>query len=277
MKFPLVTWYCLELERGPLESGGEHGYAIWGQADVSAVIIPVIFARLDSRRLPGKVLEPLLDGKCIIDELLVQLGMLAKQVPCVAEPVIATTSRTVDEPVVHRARLKGITAITDHFAPLKRLRVIAATNPHCWLWRVNADSPLLLQPLIEYAAAQLSIVDDQVQVITNLVDRSFPYGVSLEMFRAAMINAINMDQATQEQLEHITPVTQQLLPSAIRGVTANDLGLSRFDPSVRLTIDDVTDAGFFRALWADPDFQRTRPGSVERVDYAYKRRLSGAT
>lgn len=244
---------------------------------MSAVIIPVIFARLDSRRLPGKVLEPLLDGKCIIDELLVQLGLIAEQVPGVTEPVIATTARAVDEPLVHKARLEGITAIADHFAPLKRLRAIAAANPHCWLWRVNADSPLLLQPLIEYAAAQLPMMDDQVQVITNLVDRSFPYGVSLEMFRAAMINGIDPDEATEEQLEHITPVTQQLPPSAIHGMTAHDLGLSRFDPSIRLTIDDAADAGFFRALWADPDFQRTRPGSVERVNYAHNRRRSGET
>lgn len=244
---------------------------------MSASIIPVIFARLDSRRLPGKVLEPLLGGQCVIDELLVQLGRMAEQVPCVIEPIIATTSRAVDEPLVHKARLAGVAAVTDHFAPLKRLSAIAAAHPQCWLWRVNADSPLLLQPLIEFAAAQLQGMDDQVHVITNLVDRSFPYGVSLEMFRAAMINAVNLDQATPEQLEHITPVTQQLPSRAVFGVTAGDLDLARFDPGVRLTIDDATDAGFFRALWTDPDFQRTRPGSVERVNYAYNRRRSGET
>lgn len=250
---------------------------MWGQLVLSAGIIPVIFARLDSRRLPGKVLDPLLQENCVIDELLDQLARIAAHVPAVTEPVIATTGRMVDEPVVRKARSKGVTAITSHFAPLKRLRTIAAANPHDWLWRVNADSPLLLEPLIEYAAGRLLTVDDQVQIITNLVDRSFPYGISLELFRAGMINSINTDQATQEQLEHITPVMQQLLSRAVQGVTADELGLSRFDSSVRLTIDDATDAEFFRLLWADHDFQKTRPCSVERVDYAYKRRLAGAT
>jgi len=244
---------------------------------VSLRIIPVIFARFDSQRLPGKVLEPLLEGHCIIDELLDQLGKLSEQISGITEPVIATTCRPVDEPVVHKARLAGVTAIASHLLPLQRLRVIAAANPLCWLWRVNADSPLLLQPLIEHAAAQLSVAGEKVQVITNLVERSFPYGVSLEMFQAAMINAIPMDHATPDQLEHITPVMKQLPAELVCGVTASNLGLPWFDPAVKLTIDSATDAEFFRSLWNTPDFKRTRPGSLERVDYAYQRRLSGAT
>lgn len=258
-------------------SVGERGCEMWRQSDLNAGIIPVIFARLDSSRLPGKVLEPLLGENCVIDELLDQLGSIAAHVPFVSKPIIATTFRAVDEPVLRKAEFKGISAIADELAPLKRLRAIADANPGCWLWRVNADSPLLLEPLIAFAAGQLSRLDDQVQIITNLVDRSFPYGVSLELFRAGMISALNMNQATQDQLEHVTPIMQQFPPEAVFGVTTEDLDLSRFDPAIRLTIDDATDATFFRSLWADPGFQRTRPGSLERVDYAYKRRLFSAT
>jgi spore coat polysaccharide biosynthesis protein SpsF (cytidylyltransferase family) len=171
----------------------------------------------------------------------------------------------------------GVDVLAGHLLPLMRLRDIAANHSQGWLWRLNADSPLILQPLIEKAAGELAVINDEVQVMTNLAERSFPYGVSLEMFRAGMIIQIDLEKASPEEGEHLTPLMQRLPPQSIRGIVASDLGLADFDSSVRLTIDDAADAAFFGSLWDDPDFQSTRPGSVERVEYAYRRRLSNAT
>lgn len=244
---------------------------------MSLRIIPVIFARFDSRRLPGKVLNPLLNGKSIIEELQGQLSVIAKQISCVADPIIATTIRAEDEPVVRAASRMEFAFMTGDLLPLMRLHEVALANPQDWLWRLNADSPLLLWPLIEHVAEELSVIDDEVQVITNLVDRSFPYGVSLEIFRASMISQINLGQATTEECEHLTPIIQRLSSPELRSVVAGDLGLSPFDSTVRLTVDDAEDAAFFRLLWSDSGFRRTLPGSIERMEYAYRRRLTNAT
>jgi len=245
---------------------------------VTAVrIVPLIFARLDSQRLPGKVVRPLLGGKSIIEELLVQLNRIASKVPGVANPVIATTSRVDDKPLVSLAHRKGVDVISGEILPLQRLQGVAAADSEAWLWRVNADSPLLLQALIARAAAELSDVGEHVQLITNLVERSFPYGVSLEMYRASMIAGINLAEATDEELEHITPVMQRLPPASIKAITAENLGLSNFNSAVRLTVDNEDDAVFFRSLWSDPYFQKTCPGSLERLDYAYRKRIADAT
>lgn len=244
---------------------------------MNSCIVPVIFARLDSRRLPGKVLQPLLGGRSVVEELLEQLRGLVGRIPQVARPVIATTTRSVDEPLVRAGSAMKATVVTGHLSPLMRLREISLANPEGWLWRLNADSPLILEPLIERAAEELAALDGGVQVITNLVERSFPYGVSLEMFRADMIMRINADKVTPEESEHLTPIVQRFPPESIRGITAGDLGLPRFDPRIRLTIDDAEDAAFFSSLWDDPDFQGTIPGSLERVEYAYRKRLSNAT
>lgn len=236
-----------------------------------------MLARLDSRRLPGKVLRPLLGEKTIIDALLGQLGSIVQRIPSVGAPVIATTDRLVDEPIVCAGSAWSVTVARGHLLPCLRLRDIACVHPEDWLWRLNADSPLILESLVEFAAKQLSTLDEGIQVITNLVERSFPYGVSLEMFRADMIMGIDAEAATSEELEHVTPIVQQLAPGRVRGIAANDLGLKPFDSRVRLTIDDAEDAEFFGLLWNDPAFQRTTPGSVERVEYAYRKRLANAT
>lgn len=244
---------------------------------MSSHIVPVILARFDSRRLPGKVLKPLLGGKTIIEEILEQVKFIVAQIPIVAPPVVATTDRSVDEPIVCVASAQDATVSIGHLLPLIRLQEIAMVNPEDWLWRLNADSPFILQQLVEWVAEKLPGLDDEVQVITNLVERSFPYGVTLEIFRADMIMGIDAQRAIPEELEHLTPIVRRLPPEGVRSVVADDLGCPSFDSAVRLTIDDAEDAAFFRSLWEDPGFQQTRPGSMERVEYAYQRRLSNAT
>lgn len=240
-------------------------------------IVPVIFARADSQRLPGKVLKPVLAGRSIVEELLQQLSCIASQVPIMAPPVIATTDRPADEPIVRAASEYGVAVKTGHLMPLMRLREIAEVNPESWLWRVNADSPLLLSLLIRYAADAIAAADADVKLITNLVERSFPYGVSLEMFRASMIAEINLGQSTEDECEHLSPLVWTLQSHEVCNVVAGDIGLSSFDPTVRLTIDLAEDARFFSSLWDDPEFQKNDPGSVERVDCAYRRRLLSET
>lgn len=239
-------------------------------------VLPIIFARLDSRRLPGKVLEPVLGGRSIIEELLQQVRIMRATIPELGAPLVATTNRQVDLPIVQMVSARGVKVHTGHILPLQRVAGIAESNPQCWLWRLNADSPLLLSSLIARAVKLVSAGPSELKAVTNLFERTFPYGVSLEMFSAAMISQIDVEQATAEECEHLSPLVQRLQPSEVRGVVAGDLGLPRYDPSVRLTIDTEEDATFFSSLWDEPDFLRTGPGSRERIDYAYRRRLSNA-
>ncbi|NWO06300.1 MAG: hypothetical protein HLX50_11565 [Alteromonadaceae bacterium] len=243
---------------------------------MSSRIVPVIFARLDSRRLPGKVLEPLLGGKSIIEELLAQVAALVQKRAEFSPPIVATTDRAVDEPIVRAAAAMGVDVVRGDSLPLVRLAEVARLYPQDWLWRLNADSPLLLQALIEKAAASPAL-EDGTAMITNLIERSFPYGVSLEMYRADTILGIDTDKATAQEREHITPIVKNVPLGAVKNIVADDLGLSRFAPDVRLTVDTEEDAIFFRSLWKDSEFRGTHPGSVERVECAYRKRLLNAT
>jgi len=243
---------------------------------MSLRIVPVIFARLDSRRLPGKVLEPLLGGKSIVEELLVQLRDLRQRRTQFASPIIATTDRAVDEPIVRTAAAMDVSVLQGDSLPLMRLGEVSRLYPQDWLWRLNADSPLLLLNLIEKAVEVLAR-NNGIEAVTNLAERSFPYGVSLEMFRAGVIRNIDTEKVSPQACEHISPVLKDIPQEKIQNIVADDLGLPRFAADVRLTIDNVEDAEFFSSLWDDPKFRRTRPGSVERVEYAYRKRLLNAT
>jgi spore coat polysaccharide biosynthesis protein SpsF len=243
---------------------------------LSVQIVPVVLARLDSSRLPGKVLAPLLSGTSIIEQLLEQVGCLAARRTVLAPPIVATTDRAVDAPIVRTAEGLGAAVARGSLWPLARLSSIARSYPSAWIWRLNADSPLLLFRLIERALEFVQEQGQHLKVVSNLEERTFPYGISLEFFRSDLLAGIDTGDMTAEEREHVTPLIRRLPAAARHGVCAEDLGLDRYDPGVRLTIDDRDDAAFFEHLWSDAAFVATAPGSVDRVEFAYRKRAAHA-
>ena len=236
-------------------------------------ILPVVLARADSNRLPGKVLSPILSGHSVIDYINTQVIALTKDIDGMAKPVIATSIRPVDDVIEHYGEENGISVYRGALSPMQRMCEVANSNGDTWLWRLNADSPLILFPLIKHVAARLNDIDKATLLITNLRKRTFPYGISLEMYYAEWLRELFNNKHTEEEKEHITPIYKRLNSNNICNIEANDLSIQDFDSSVRLTIDYEEDADFFGALWMHRAFDNTQAGSLERINMAYKERI----
>ncbi len=235
-------------------------------------IVPVILARADSTRLPGKVLAPIYSGRSIVQHLCEQVHILASEIDCIAPPILATSHRKQDDEVGKLGELNNIEVHRGDLQPLVRLCEIASSKQNVWLWRLNADSPLILFPLIKHVADIKNKINSSTPLVTNLVNRTFPYGISLEMFRSSWLNNLKETRFTQDESENITHIKDRLDESDIYSVEANDLGISSFQSTVRLTIDYDYDADFFNSLWNKRAFVSTEIGSIERITYAYKER-----
>jgi spore coat polysaccharide biosynthesis protein SpsF len=158
----------------------------------------LILARIDSKRLPNKAIKNVGGKKLIqwcIDGILNTKSL---------EPVLVTTDRPVDDPLIEVAKqnnIKYFRGSTYNIA--KRIYdCINFFNIDIFA-RINGDSPFVNQKLISEALEILKKNPD-IEFVTNLVPRRFPYGLSVEMLRSSVYKKHYSKINTPEFQEHIT-------------------------------------------------------------------------
>jgi spore coat polysaccharide biosynthesis protein SpsF len=193
----------------------------------------IVQARMNSARVPGKVLRPLA-GRPLLGHLLDRLRRLGMPL------VVATSVHPSDDAIsrfceaedvaVHRGSLEDVAA-----------RFVEAAREHGIdpIVRVSGDSPLLDPGLV------LRAVDlwEPGVLVTNVRPRSFPTGQSVEVFELAALEAA---ETAAEAREHVTPALYERL--RVRNF-AHTPDLSH----LRLTLDTDEDAARLDALFARMD------------------------
>ena len=200
----------------------------------------VILARMTSSRLPGKPLRPIGDSP-LIGYVLARL----RRVEGLDAIVLATSSDPSDDEL---AAFAGENGIGLHRGPLDDVagRVLAAARANGLdaVARVNGDSPWLDPGLLSEAVAAWR--RGGADVVTNLVERTWPYGVAAEVVSVdALARAI--EDAPAEEREHVTQALY-LRPEgfSILALPAADPP----DPELRLTVDTEADLERFARLVA---------------------------
>ena len=164
-----------------------------GQLTVTPGI--VVLARLDSRRVPRKMLADLA-GK----PLLVRVIERVRQ----AGPVIlATSDRTTDDELEKTARELGIAVYRGSAADvLGRLIAAAEMGGFDPVIRISGDSPFVDPSLIRL------MVDEhqkrKVDVTTNVMPRTFPPGNSVEVLSLAALRRVSELTSSTSDREHVT-------------------------------------------------------------------------
>lgn len=206
----------------------------------------VILARLDSRRLPGKALievagRPLLGHAVDICRHVAGLDAIA----------LATSDRPEDDALEAFAHSEGITCVRGSLddvagrflAAMRQLDLDGAL-------RLNGDSPLNRPALLGQAVERFRQGDRDL--VTNVVGRTYPFGVSAEVVgRAAMERACTAMEAPEHR-EHVTKMFYDH-PELVRmEVLANpEAGMS----GVQLAVDDQDDLDRFAWIASRrPDF-----------------------
>jgi spore coat polysaccharide biosynthesis protein SpsF len=159
----------------------------------------VILARMDSARLPGKALLRLA-GRPLIEHVFKRLQL------CKAfdEIVLATTSRSVDADLVGLFEELGglvyLGAKDETHNVAKRFVSAAKWVGAEYALRANGDSPFPDPALI---GASMIHLREQPDLVTNLIDRSYPYGISVEIVNVARLEK-ELPHLSELAREHVT-------------------------------------------------------------------------
>lgn len=214
------------------------------------MILGVLQARMSSRRLPGKVLEPVLGEPMILR----QVERLRRS-QRLEGLVVATSSDPGDDPLVEVCHAHGLAV---HRGSLEDVldRVTAAARPYApdAVVRLTADCPLADPDVID------GVVDawreGGVDYAGNIDPPTWPDGLDAEAIGyETLLDAAERAEAPDER-EHVTlHIRRHPERYALRNVTA-----PRDRSHLRWTVDRPDDLAFVRAVYErlypeQPDFR----------------------
>lgn len=159
----------------------------------------IVQARMDSRRLPGKVLRG-----CAGKPLLLHLIERLRTCRHLSGIVVATSGRPDDDPI---AKFCADAGVLCHRGPKddvagRFLEAIERYGADSFV-RISGDSPLLDPALVDRASSLFSAGD--WDVVSNIQQRTYPKGQSVEVVGAAAFAAACGDMTAPADREHVTP------------------------------------------------------------------------
>lgn len=206
----------------------------------------ILQARMSSQRLPGKVLAQV-NNKPLLEYTIERL----KQSIYISEIIVATSTEKSDDPVaqyclsnkieVFRGDLENVAA---------RFKAIIERYDISSFIRISGDSPLIDSHIID-AGIEL-FENNSYDIVTNVLDRSFPKGQSFEIFKANTFLREFLNITTLEDREH---VTKYFYKNKDRFKIFNLECLSGNFSHVNLSVDTKEDFNKFEELMND----RSRP------------------
>ncbi len=152
---------------------------------------------MDSSRFPRKAVTKL-GGKRLIEWSIDALLDIPE-----IKPILATTDRSIDDPLANIAKEKGIDVFRGDLNNVAG-RVAACIEKFELeaFARINGDSPFL--PHQDLVAAFSKIEDANIDFVTNLLPRAFPYGVSIEVMKASFYLSHLPQLLSAHYREHLT-------------------------------------------------------------------------
>lgn len=159
----------------------------------------IIPARLDSTRLKRKALIKI-QNKPLIEYVF----DLCKKVAGLDEIILATSDRQVDNELAEFTINSGIQCVRGDVHDVAG-RFLAAMKSHKLdaALRVNGDSPLNRPDLLTYGV-RIFLSQPTVDLVTNVPQRTYPFGVSLEVVGLNAMERVCHSDASTEEREHIT-------------------------------------------------------------------------
>ena len=205
---------------------------------VSAETATLIFARLDSARLPGKALRSIA-GRPMLGRVLDRVRLARWS----GEIVVATSDRTEDDPLAEFANDEGVMCFRGSINDVAARALAAAEATDALRFvRISGDSPFIDPELIDHMVALHARTS--AELTTNLNPRSFPAGVSVEVVQTAAMRRLTAATTTDDEREHVT--LHFYRHSDCYRIVNHTAGGDRLD-DVALVVD--TESDLERAIW----------------------------
>lgn len=160
--------------------------------------VAVILSRYNSSRLPGKVLKEI-EGLPLIEHIINRLSLSVPK----DHIVLATSVECSDDPIEAFAQTKGISCFRGSLNNVAERFLKAAESLKAdWAIRINGDNLFIdLEAFREMLKISLS---SDYDFVTNVPERTFPFGMSIEMVNLSFYKSIIEEINTPHWQEHVT-------------------------------------------------------------------------
>lgn len=215
-------------------------------------VAAVIAARMGARRLPGKVLAPIM-GRPILS-LLIERVKRAKNIDGI---VVATTVKQEDDKIAVLGRKEGVKVFRGSEKDVLRRVLMAAKKYHGDIVvRLTGDNPLTDPAYID-KGVKLFLTGKYDYVANDNIELTMPRGLDVEIFSVKSLEKISRITKNPDDREHVTRFFYQH-PKIFR---LKAFGPPKKDwlPGRHLAVDTREDLGrvrkIFEALYPkDKDF-----------------------
>ncbi len=199
----------------------------------------IIQARMNSDRLPGKVMKTI-GGQPLI-------GVLLNRIKIPEIPILLATSNNPENDVlVDFAKKSGIKVFRgSEENVLERYAGAAKSVDADLIFRLTGDNPFIDAGLIREVLDCYLTHEGQRTYISTGMSRTYPLGISVEAFSFSLLEEA-LNQATLPgEFEHVTPYLHQNKPGNIKIV---EFLSKRNSGHYRLTVDMPADLELVRCL-----------------------------
>jgi spore coat polysaccharide biosynthesis protein SpsF len=213
-------------------------------------ILTILQARVSSKRLPAKVLKPILQRPML--ELQIERVLRSRRIDHL---IIATSTDSTDDEI--EALCRGIYAVCFRGSLQDVLdRYYQATR--VWkpehIVRITGDCPLIDPAVIDEVIS--FYLSGGYDYVSNTLEPTFPEGLDVEIFRCYALEEAWKEARLPSQREHVTPFIYQRPDRYRIGQYKNPEDLSH----LRWTVDEPEDfdlaSKIYEALYPEnPDFR----------------------
>ena len=213
----------------------------------------IIQARMNSSRLPGKVLKEVM-GKPLLSYQIEQLDHAQR----VEGIIIATTTHAMDDPIEAFARDAGLICYRgSELDVLDRYYQAAKKHNRRHIVRATADCPLIQPDLCDILISRY----DETGSDYVKTDPSYAEGIGSEVFSFEAIERTWNDAKLMSEREHVTLYIRNH-PELFKSVTLKN---TTNDGKYRITVDDPEDFAVIRLVIEALYPEKTKYISVEGI------------
>ena len=199
----------------------------------------ILQARMNSERLPGKVMKQVGDKPLI--------GILFDRISNPEIPVLLATSINKENDIlVEYALERGIKVYRgSEENVLERYFMAAKSVDADLIFRITGDNPFIdANLIINILKLYLENYNQRTYISTGL-SKSFPLGISVEAFSYSLLDEAVKNAVQPEDIEHVTIYMHQNRPGDIKVLKfSGDMNKYHY----RLTVDTEEDFDLFRCL-----------------------------
>ncbi len=190
----------------------------------------IVQARMNSIRLPGKVLKPLGDTT-VIGFLLRRLSKSAE----IDDIILATSVEKEDDPLAEHVEGLGFNVYRGSESDvLGRFYNAVNQSEATKIIRITGDCPLIDPALVDKLAIDFS--NGGADYVSNVMPPTYPDGMDIEIFTNTALNDAYFKAKSDHEREHVTPYIRNKNIFSRRNIFSQD-----DYSSMRLTLDNEED------------------------------------